>query len=42
MNNTLKISFFMAGLTGIFLISGQLMGGQNGMLLALVMALGTY
>lgn len=40
MNNTLKISFFMAGLTGIFLISGQLMGGQNGMLLALVMALG--
>lgn len=40
MNNTLKISFFMVGLTGIFLISGQLMGGQNGMLLALVIVLG--
>jgi len=39
MKNTLKISFFMAALTGIFMISGELMGGQSGMFLALVMAL---
>ena len=30
----------LAALTGLFLVGGQLMGGQQGMIIALVMALG--
>ena len=38
--NTLKTFMLLAALTGLFLVGGQLMGGQQGMMIALVMALG--
>jgi len=38
--NTLKTFMLLAALTGLFLVGGQLMGGQQGMIIALVMALG--
>lgn len=37
--NTLKTFMFMAALTAIFLVGGQLMAGSQGMMIALVMAL---
>ncbi len=44
--NNLKTTILLAGLTGLLLVIGQLWGGQNGMVFALVMAgvmnLGTY
>ncbi len=40
MTSMLKTAFFMAGLTFIFLIAGQALGGQGGMIIALVLALG--
>jgi heat shock protein HtpX len=40
MVNTTKIFLLMAALTGLFMIAGQTMGGQSGMIMALVMALG--
>jgi len=36
----MKIFLLMAALSGLFMVSGQALGGQNGMILALVMALG--
>lgn len=38
--NTLKTYILMAALTALFMIGGQVMAGQQGMLIALVMALG--
>ena len=38
--NTFKTFMLLAALTGLFLVGGQLMGGQQGMIIALVMALG--
>lgn len=38
--NTLKTFMLLAALTALFLVGGQLMGGQQGMMIALVMALG--
>jgi heat shock protein HtpX len=40
MNNTLKTFILMAALTGIFMVGGQALGGRQGMMLALVIALG--
>ncbi len=40
MTSMLKTAFFMAGLTFIFLIAGQALGGQGGMIIALILALG--
>jgi len=39
MNNTLKTFILMAALTGLFMVGGQVLGGRQGMLLALVIAL---
>jgi len=36
----MKIFLLMAALSGLFMVSGQALGGQNGMIVALVMALG--
>ena len=38
--NTVKTFMLMAALTALFLVGGQLLAGQQGMLIALVMALG--
>lgn len=38
--NTMKTFMLMAALTALFMIAGQAMGGQQGMMIALVMALG--
>lgn len=40
MGNTLKTFILMAALTALFMFGGQALGGQSGMALALVMALG--
>lgn len=40
MKNTAKIFMLMAALTGLFLVAGGALGGQGGMAVALVMALG--
>lgn len=40
MVNTTKIFFLMAALSGLFMVSGQALGGQSGMVMALIMALG--
>jgi len=40
MNNTLKTTMLMAALTALFMVGGQVMAGQRGMMIALVMALG--
>ncbi|MBF0191265.1 MAG: zinc metalloprotease HtpX [Magnetococcales bacterium] len=37
---TLRLLLLMAGLTGLFIAIGQLMGGHNGMLMALMLAAG--
>ncbi|HHB75594.1 MAG TPA: zinc metalloprotease HtpX [Desulfobulbus sp.] len=39
MNNTLKTFILMAALTGLFMVGGQILGGRQGMILALVIAL---
>jgi heat shock protein HtpX len=39
--NTFRTGLLLAGLTGLFLAIGYLMGGQNGMLLAFLFAAGT-
>ena len=36
MNQIFKTTLLMAGLTGLFMALGYLIGGQNGMLMALV------
>ena len=38
--NTLKTFILMAALTALFMVGGQALGGQQGMIIALVMALG--
>jgi len=38
--NTMKTFIFMAALTALFMIAGQAMGGQQGMTMALLLALG--
>lgn len=38
MNNTLKTFILMAAMTGLFMVGGQALGGQQGMLIALFMA----
>jgi heat shock protein HtpX len=38
--NTFKTFMLLAALTGLFLVGGQLMGGQQGMIIALIIALG--
>ena len=38
--NTLKTFMLMAALTALFLVGGQALGGQQGMIIALVLALG--
>lgn len=40
MVNTTKIFLLMAAMSALFMVSGQALGGQNGMVMALVMALG--
>ncbi|MFA7382508.1 MAG: zinc metalloprotease HtpX [Desulfurivibrionaceae bacterium] len=40
MGNTLKTGMLMAALTALFMVAGQAMGGQGGMTVALLMALG--
>lgn len=40
MLNTLKTGILMAALTAIFLVAGQVMGGQSGMFIAIILALG--
>ena len=40
MNNTLKTFMLMAALTALFMVGGQALGGQQGMMIALLMALG--
>ena len=39
--NTFRTGLLLAGLTGLFLAIGYLMGGQSGMLLAFLFAAGT-
>ena len=39
MNNTLKTFILMAALTGLFMVGGQILGGRQGMVLALGIAL---
>lgn len=39
MNSTFKTFILMAGLTGLFLVAGQALGGEQGMMLALFLAL---
>lgn len=38
--NTMKTFLLMAALTALFMVAGQAMGGQQGMVLALILALG--
>ena len=38
--NYFKTALLLAGLTGFFLVAGYLLGGQSGLVLALVVALG--
>ena len=38
--NTTKIFLLMAALSGLFMVAGQALGGQSGMVMALFMALG--
>jgi len=40
MNSTVKTFIFMAGLTALFMVAGQALGGESGMVLALLLALG--
>lgn len=40
MNNTLKTFILMAALTGLFMMGGQVLGGNQGMMFALIIALG--
>ena len=40
MNNTLKTFVLMAAMTGLFMVGGQALGGQQGVLIALAMAVG--
>ncbi|HFQ90847.1 MAG TPA: zinc metalloprotease HtpX [Desulfobulbus sp.] len=40
MNNTIKTFLLMAALTALFMVGGQLMAGRQGMLIALVLAVG--
>ncbi|MCF6187496.1 MAG: zinc metalloprotease HtpX [Desulfobulbaceae bacterium] len=40
MNNTIKTFILMAALTALFMVGGQALGGQQGMIIALVIALG--
>lgn len=40
MNNTLKTFMLMAALTALFMVGGQALAGQQGMIIALLMALG--
>ena len=40
MNTTVKTYILMAGLTALFMVAGQALGGQNGMVFALLLALG--
>jgi len=40
MNNTMKTLMLMAALTALFMVGGQAMGGQQGMIIALLIALG--
>lgn len=40
MMNTTKIFLLMAAMSGLFMVAGQALGGQNGMVMALLMALG--
>ena len=40
MVNSTKIFLLMAALSGLFMVAGQALGGQNGMIMALVIALG--
>ena len=40
MNNTIKTFLLMAALTALFMVGGELMAGRQGMLIALVIALG--
>ncbi len=40
MNNTIKTFILMAALTALFMIGGQALGGRQGMIIALVIALG--
>ena len=40
MNNTIKTFILMATLTALFMIGGQALGGRQGMIIALVIALG--
>ena len=40
MVNTMKTFMLMAALTALFMLAGQALGGQGGMVFALVMALG--
>ena len=40
MTSMIKTGVLMAGMTGLFMVAGQLMGGRSGMMLALMMALG--
>jgi len=38
--NTVKTFILMAALTGLFMVGGQALAGQQGMMFALIMALG--
>ncbi|MBC8317282.1 MAG: zinc metalloprotease HtpX [Desulfobulbaceae bacterium] len=40
MINTTKIFLLMAAMSGLFMVAGQVLGGQNGMVMAFVVALG--
>ena len=40
MTSMIKTGILMAALTGVFMVAGQLLGGNSGMMIALVMALG--
>ncbi len=40
MENTIKTGMLMAALTALFMVAGQAMGGQGGMAVALLMAIG--
>lgn len=40
MTSMIKTGLLMAALTAVFMVAGQLLGGSNGMLLALLMAVG--
>ncbi len=46
MNNVLKTFIFLAGLTALFMVAGRILGGQHGMIFALILAavlnLGAY